>query len=121
MLLWKAVGGASNGQVAVSALGSGRASLFQPKAPSMPNPVRPNGAACKSSCWEGVAPDPDARIPQQSPERQYSKRTQGRAEFCLRGGGGSKGGGWVGLWGDPPPQETLSCERRRRRRGNFLA
>ena len=32
------------------------------------------------------------------------------AEFCLRGGGESKGGGWVGLWGGPPPpRETLSC------------
>ena len=33
------------------------------------------------------------------------------AEFCLKGGGGSKGG-WVGgaVRGDPPPpQETLSC------------
>ena len=52
-------------------------------------------------------------------------------------GGGSKGGAWVGLWGDPPlrlteptrpcanppppPQETLSCWRCQRRRRNFLA
>ena len=29
-------------------------------------------------------------------------------EFCLRGGqGGSKGGGWVGLWGGPPPPGDL--------------
>ena len=50
---------------------------FQPKAPSQPNLVWPNGASNIWNTGEGVTPDQD-HITQWSPERQYSKRKQRR-------------------------------------------